>query len=87
MRSGRKLEVGFVLTVEPGIYFIPELIDQWASEDKFSDFINYDALEKWRSFGGIRIEDNILITKDGHRVLGPRIPKTIEEIELLRSQG
>ncbi len=84
LRLGRALEPGFVLTVEPGLYFIPELMDQWEAEGKFTDFINYGALKDWRSFGGIRIEDNVLITKDGHKLLGRPVPKTVEEVEGLR---
>jgi Xaa-Pro aminopeptidase len=84
LRLGRKLEPGFVLTVEPGIYFIPELIDQWRRKQMFSEFINYDALKKYRNFGGIRIEDNVLITPASHRVLGDPIPKSMEEVEALR---
>lgn len=85
LRLARALEPGFVFTVEPGIYFIPELIDLWRSEGKFTDFVNYDKLDDYRSFGGIRIEDNVLITDSGHRVLGPVVPKTVEEIEEIRS--
>ncbi len=84
LRLGRALEPGFVLTVEPGIYFIPELIDLWASEKRHSDFINYDALNAYRKFGGVRIEDNILVTEDAHQVLGQPIPKTVAEVEALR---
>lgn len=85
LRFGKKLKAGHVLTVEPGIYFIPELIDKWQQEEKFTEFIHYDALKEYRNFGGIRIEDNVLVTKMGRRVLGKPIPKTIEEIEALRS--
>lgn len=84
LRLARALEPGFVLTVEPGIYFIPELIDQWQAAGKFSDFINYEKVNEYRDFGGVRIEDNVLITHDGHRVLGQPIPKTVEELESLR---
>lgn len=85
LRLGRKLESGFVLTVEPGIYFIPELITMWESEKRHANFINYPALGAYLDFGGIRIEDNILITQEGHRVLGDYIPKSIAEVEELRS--
>ena len=84
LRLGKELEAGFVITVEPGLYFIPELIDQWQGENKFIEFLNYDKINAYRDFGGIRIEDNILITKDGHRILGPAIPKTIAEVEVVR---
>jgi len=81
LRLGRELQTGFVLTVEPGIYFIPELIDRWKSEEKFVEFINYEKVETYKDFGGIRIEDDILVTEKGYRVLGRPIPKTVEEIE------
>ncbi len=84
LRMGRKLKPGFVVTDEPGIYFIPALIDQWEAEKKFADYINYDILKTYRTFGGIRIEDDILVTDDGCRVLGRPIPKTVEEIEGMR---
>jgi Xaa-Pro aminopeptidase len=83
LRLGRKLQPGFVLTVEPGIYFIPELIRQWKSEGKYEQFINYSKLEPYEDFGGIRIEDNIHVTNTGCSILGNPIPKTIEEIEAL----
>jgi len=85
LRLGKELEAGFVITVEPGLYFIPELIDRWKTENKCSDFINYDMLEKYKDFGGIRIEDDILVTENGHRVLGKKIPKTIDEVEEISS--
>ena len=82
LRLGRRLQPGFVLTVEPGIYFIPALIDQWKSEKINASFINYDKVEEYRDFGGIRIEDDLLITDKGARLLGKkRIPVTTEEIE------
>jgi len=81
LRLARKLKPGFVLTVEPGIYFIPELIDKWHKEKINSRFINFNNVNKYRKFGGIRIEDDILVTKSGHRVLGKPIPKTIKDVE------
>jgi len=81
LRLGRRLHEGFVLTVEPGIYFIPELIKRWESEKKFSDFISYAKLKTYIDFGGIRIEDDIVVTGDGCRVLGHPIPKQISELE------
>lgn len=82
LRMGRELKPGYVLTNEPGIYFIPELIDIWKLENKFEEFIDYKKVEEYRNFGGIRLEDDILITKDGTRILGKkRIPITIEEVE------
>ncbi|GAB3522912.1 aminopeptidase P family protein [Emticicia fontis] len=85
LRMAKELEEGYVITVEPGLYFIPELIDKWKSEKKFIDFINYDKLEQYKDFGGVRIEDNCLITADGQKTLGKPIPKTIEEVEDLRN--
>ena len=86
LRLARALEPGFVITVEPGLYFIPELIDQWQSEKKFDEFINYHKLEAYRNFGGLRIEDDVLVLEDGHRVLGQPIPKSIEDVEAISSQ-
>jgi len=84
LRLGRRLKPGFVLTVEPGCYFIPALIDQWKTEGLHTDFINYEEVEKYKDFGGIRIEDDVLVTETGHRVLGKPVPKTVAEIEALR---
>lgn len=82
LRLGKELREGFVLTNEPGCYFIPALIDKWRAEKINADFINFDAVEKFKDFGGIRLEDDILVTKDGHRLMGDqRIPITVEEIE------
>lgn len=84
LRLARMLQPGFVLTVEPGIYFIPQLIDLWQSEGKFKDFINYDKVNTYRDFGGIRIEDNVVVTQSGCRVLGEVISKTVEDVEAVR---
>ena len=83
LRMGRKLQEGFVVTDEPGIYFIPHLIDLWRKEGHCKEFLNFDRLETYKDFGGIRIEDDLLITRDGCRFLGksriPYHPKDIEE--------
>lgn len=81
LRLAKKLKPGFVITVEPGIYFVPALIDQWREAGRHRDFIRYEALDAYRGFGGIRIEDDVLITDSGARVLGPGIPKKIEALE------
>lgn len=83
LRMARVLEPGFVVTVEPGLYFIPELMDIWQAENKHTHFINYDALHNFRNFGGIRIEDDIVITNMGNRILGKPLAKTTQEIEAL----
>ncbi|PLX01855.1 MAG: Xaa-Pro aminopeptidase [Marinilabiliales bacterium] len=87
LRLGKELKTGMVLTVEPGIYFIPDLIDQFKAEGKFTDFVNYDKVESYKDFGGIRIEDDILVTESGYRVLGKPIPKTIAEVEATMAEG
>ncbi|MCF8230916.1 MAG: aminopeptidase P family protein [Bacteroidales bacterium] len=81
LRLAKTLQPGFVFTIEPGCYFIPKLIDRWKSEGRFTQFLNYDKIEEYKDFGGIRIEDDILVTKQGYKVLGKPIPKTIEEVE------
>jgi len=82
LRLGKKLKPNFVLTNEPGIYFIPALIDQWKNEKKFEQYIDYQKLDQYRDFGGIRLEDDLLITDTGCRLIGKkRIPITVEEIE------
>lgn len=83
LRLGRKLQPGFVITNEPGIYFIPALIDKWQSEKINTDFINFEKVNEYIGFGGIRIEDDILVTETGGRILGERVPVTPEEIEKL----
>ena len=83
LRMGRRLQEGFVVTDEPGIYFIPQLIDEWKASGHCKEFLNFDKLETYKDFGGIRIEDDVLITKDGCRFLGqkriPYHPKELEE--------
>ncbi|MCP4707705.1 MAG: aminopeptidase P family protein [Planctomycetes bacterium] len=85
LRLAKALEPGNVVTVEPGIYFIPELIDMWIAEKKCEPFINYEKLITYKDFGGVRLEDDVLITENSYRVLGKPIPKTIEEIQNLTS--
>jgi Xaa-Pro aminopeptidase len=81
LRLARTLKPGFVLTVEPGLYFIPQLIDQWKAEKKNAAFLNYKEVEKFRNARGFRIEDDVLVTKTGNRVLGPPIPKAVADVE------
>ena len=81
LRLARPLEPGFVLTIEPGIYFIPELIDRWKAENRFPGFYNWDRIEQYRHFGGLRNEENYLITREGARLLGnKRKPMTIDQV-------
>ena len=85
LRLAKPLIPGMIVTVEPGIYFIPSLIDMWRAEKRFTDFINYDKLEAYKDFGGIRNEENFVITKDGYKLLGKKKPKTIEDVEKQKS--
>ena len=87
LRMGRRLQEGFVVTDEPGIYFIPALIDDWRSKGINKDFINFDKVETYKDFGGIRLENDILITADGCRMLGEqRIPYHVDELEAFLAQ-
>ena len=82
LRMGRRLQEGFVITDEPGCYFIPALIDQWRAQGMHKEFLNYDKIETFKDFGGIRLEDDILIIPGGSRFLGgKRTPITVEEVE------
>ena len=82
LRMGRELQPGFVVTDEPGCYFIPALIDQWREQGLHQEFLVYDKIETYKDFGGIRLEDDILITKDGCKCMGDRrAPITVEEVE------
>lgn len=87
LRLAKELLPGHVFTIEPGIYFIPELIDKWRSEGKFSNFLNWNEIEKFRNFGGIRNEEDFLVTETGYRRLGKEKPKTIEEVEMIRNSN
>ena len=88
LRMGRRLQEGFVVTDEPGIYFIPALIDEWKASGHCKEFINYEKLETYKDFGGIRIEDDVLITSDGCRFLGAkRIPYHPKEVEEFMAQA
>jgi Xaa-Pro aminopeptidase len=81
LRLAKELQPGYVITIEPGVYFIPTLIEKWKSEKMHEQFINYKELESYTDFGGIRLEDDILVTANGHRVIGKPIPKAVEEVE------
>ena len=88
LRLARELKPGFVLTDEPGIYFIPALIDKWINEKINNQYINFEKVNQYRDFGGIRLEDDILVTTDGGRNLGRRrIPITIDEVEEMIRSG
>ncbi|MDG3583953.1 aminopeptidase P family protein [Galbibacter pacificus] len=85
LRLGKELQEGFVITVEPGIYFNPFLIDAWKAQNKYADFVNYAAVEKFKDFGGIRIEEDFLITKNGSKLLGNPLAKTVDDVEALKN--
>jgi len=86
LRLAKPVQVGHVFTIEPGIYFIPELIDLWRSEGKFNEFINWGKVDSYRNFGGIRNEEDFVMTPNGAQLLGKPKPKTIEEIETIRAE-
>jgi Xaa-Pro aminopeptidase/Xaa-Pro dipeptidase len=81
LRLGKRLRAGMTVTVEPGLYFIPQLIDLWRGEARHADMIDYDRFDAFRDFGGIRIEDDVLITGDGARILGEPIARSVDEVE------
>jgi Xaa-Pro aminopeptidase len=83
LRMGRRLQPGFVITNEPGIYFIPALIEKWKAEKINTDFIHFDRLDNYLDFGGIRLEDDVLVTENGSEIIGDRIPITPEELEAI----
>jgi len=85
LRLGRRLQPGFVITNEPGIYFIPALIDQWQRDKTNADFINFDKVNEYRDFGGIRLEDDILVTELGSEIIGERVPVHPDEVEKMVS--
>lgn len=87
LRMGRRLQEGFVITDEPGCYFIPALIDKWRAEKTCTDFLDFDAIDKYKDFGGIRLEDDLLITANGSRFTGEKhIPITPEEVEKIMNE-
>lgn len=87
LRLGRRLQPGFVITNEPGIYFIPALIEKWEKEGINKEFINFDKAKSYLGFGGIRLEDDVLVTETGARLLGKRIPISAEEVEGVVASG
>jgi Xaa-Pro aminopeptidase len=87
LRLGRELKPGYVLTIEPGVYFIPELIDLWRGEKQHTDFINFDKVSQYKAFGGTRNEEDILITEDGYRILGEPLAKSIADVEAERAKA
>ncbi|MCK9207536.1 MAG: aminopeptidase P family protein [Salinivirgaceae bacterium] len=87
LRLARPLQPGFVLTIEPGIYFIPELIALWKNERRFTEFINYDKVEQYKDFSGCRNEEDVLITETGYKILGKPLAKTVKEVEQEREKA
>jgi Xaa-Pro aminopeptidase len=85
LRLGKALNEGYVITIEPGIYFNPVLTDRWRASGKYTEFVDFDRCESFQNFGGVRVEDDYVVTNDGSRLLGRPIPKAISEIEQLRS--
>ena len=85
LRFAKPLQAGHVFTIEPGIYFIPELMDKWQAEGHFNDFVNWNEVQKFRNFGGIRNEEDYMMTENGAQRLGTKLkPKTVEEVEAIR---
>lgn len=87
LRLGKELEKGYVVTIEPGIYIIPELIDMYKSENKYTDFINYKELENYRTFGGIRVEDDYVVTDAGSSLLGTPLARSANDVEQVRTKA
>jgi Xaa-Pro aminopeptidase len=87
LRLGKALEPGYVFTIEPGIYMIPELIDLWKSERRFESFINYSEVEKFRDFSGIRLENNYVMTPEGSKMLGKPLAIAIQDVEEIRGDA
>lgn len=86
LRLGKRLKAGYVITNEPGIYFIPALIDKWKAEKINTRFINFDKIEEYRNFGGIRLEDDILVTENGSEIIGDRVPVNPDEVEKIMAK-
>ncbi|WP_215224592.1 aminopeptidase P family protein [Echinicola shivajiensis] len=87
LRLGKELEAGNVITIEPGIYIIPEIIDMYKSSGKIDDYINYDLLDTYRDFGGIRVEEDFVITSDGADLLGTPLPIAPDDVERVRTEA
>jgi Xaa-Pro aminopeptidase/Xaa-Pro dipeptidase len=83
LRIGKRLRAGMVVTFEPGLYFIPQLMDMWRAEKRHAHLIDYDRFDMLRGFGGIRIEDDVLVTDTGTRILGEPIARSVDDVEAL----